>query len=159
MEKHQFRQVQRVVVKLGSNVITAKNDLNIEVIETISDQISALIERGSAKNVLLKLFEGEQLGTYFAPRERKMASRKCWIARTVAPKGSIVIDEWAVRAVRQKGKSLLPRGTVSVAGDFEEGDAVDFKTTGNEVVGVGLVNYSSSDINLIKGLKTFQGKP
>jgi glutamate 5-kinase len=47
---------------------------------------------------------------------------------------------------------------VSVAGDFEEGDAVDFKTTGNEAVGVGLVNYSSSDINLIKGLKTFQIK-
>ena len=120
--------------------------------------IPMIITRGSAENVLLKLFDGEHLGTYFAPRERKMASRKCWIAHTVAPKGSIVIDEGAVRAVRQKGKSLLPIGIVSVAGEFEEGDAVDFRTTGNEVIGVGLVNYSSSDIKLIKGLKTSQIK-
>ena len=120
--------------------------------------IPMIITRGNTENVLLRLFHGEDLGTYFVPRERKMASRKCWIAHTVAPKGSIVIDEGAVRAVSQKGKSLLPIGIVSVEGEFEEGDAIDFKTTGNEVVGVGLVNYSSLDIQLIKGLKTFQIK-
>ena len=120
--------------------------------------IPMVITRGGTENVLLKLFNGEDLGTYFVPRERKMASRKCWIAHTVAPKGSVVIDEGAVRAVRQKGKSLLPIGIVSIAGEFEEGDAVDFRTTGNEVIGVGLVNYSSSDIRLIKGLKTSQIK-
>ncbi|MBU8849217.1 MAG: hypothetical protein KOO64_06705 [Desulfobacterales bacterium] len=85
-----------------------------------------------------------------------MASRKCWIAYTLAPKGSIVIDDGAVRAVRQNGKSLLPIGVVAVEGNFEEGAAVSFKTLANEIIGIGLVNYRSSDINLIKGLKTFQ---
>jgi len=120
--------------------------------------IPMIIAKGDMEDVLLRLYDGEDLGTYFVPRARKMASRKCWIAHTVTRRGSIVIDDGAVRAVRQKGKSLLPIGIVSVAGAFEEGDAVDFRTTGDEVIGVGLVNYSSSDIKLIKGLKTFQIK-
>lgn len=120
--------------------------------------IPMIVARGSTENVLLRLFAGQDLGTYFVPKEGKMASRKCWIAHILAPKGSIVIDEGAVRAVKQNGKSLLPIGIVAVEGNFEEGAAVDFKTSDNEVIGVGLVNYSSSDINLIKGLKTFQIK-
>lgn len=120
--------------------------------------IPMIVARGSMDNVLLRLFAGEELGTYFVPKEGKMASRKCWIAHTLAPKGSVVIDEGAVRAVKQNGKSLLPIGIVAVEGTFEEGAAVDFKTSDNKVIGVGLTNYSSSDINLIKGLKTSQIK-
>ncbi len=120
--------------------------------------IPMIVARGNAENVLLKLFDGQSLGTYFVPKEGKMASRKCWIAHTLAPKGSIIVDEGAVRAVRQHGKSLLPIGVVAVDGDFEEGAAIDFRTADNEVIGVGLVNYSSSDINMIKGLKTSQIK-
>ncbi len=120
--------------------------------------IPMIVARGNAENVLLKLFKGHSLGTYFVPKEGKMASRKCWIAHTLAPKGSIIIDEGAVCAVRQNGKSLLPIGVVAVDGDFEEGAAIDFRTADNEVIGVGLVNYSSSDIKMIKGLKTSQIK-
>jgi len=120
--------------------------------------IPMIIAKGDTEDILLKLFNGENLGTYFVPKARKMASRKCWIAHTVTPKGSLVIDDGAVRAVRKQGKSLLPIGIVSVVGKFEEGDAIDFRTISNEVVGVGLANYSSSDIGLIKGLKTYQIK-
>jgi glutamate 5-kinase len=120
--------------------------------------IPMIVARGTSDNVLLKLFDGQDSGTYFEPREGRMASRKCWIAHTLAPKGSIVIDDGAVGAVRQNGKSLLPIGVIAVEGDFEEGAAVDFRTSDNEVIGTGLVNYSSSDINLIKGLKTSQIK-
>lgn len=118
--------------------------------------IPMIVARGNMENVLLRLFDGEDQGTYFVPKEEKMASRKCWIAYTLAPKGSVVIDDGAVRAVRQNGKSLLPIGVVKVEGEFEEGAAVSFKTQADEVIGIGLVNYRSSDINLIKGLKTSQ---
>ncbi|MCD4721935.1 MAG: glutamate 5-kinase [Desulfobacula sp.] len=118
--------------------------------------IPMIVARGDTPNMLLHLFDGEAHGTYFVPKKEKMASRKCWIAYTLAPKGSIVIDDGAVRAVRQNGKSLLPIGVVSVEGDFEEGAAVSFKTLTNEIIGTGLVNYRSFDINLIKGLKTSQ---
>ena len=118
--------------------------------------IPMIVARGNTENVLLRLFEGESIGTYFVPRKEKMASRKCWIAYTLDPRGSLVIDDGAVRAVRQNGKSLLPIGVVAVEGEFEEGAAVSFKTFNNEIIGTGLVNYRSVDINLIKGLKTYQ---
>ena len=115
-----------------------------------------IVARGDISDILLHLFAGENHGTYFVPKKEKMASRKCWIAHTLAPRGSIVIDDGAVHAVRQNGKSLLPIGVISVQGDFEEGAAVSFKTSANQIIGVGLVNYRSFDIDLIKGLKTYQ---
>jgi glutamate 5-kinase len=118
--------------------------------------IPMIVARGNADNVLLKLFEGVDIGTYFVPKKKKMASRKCWIAHTLAPKGSIIIDEGAVLAVRQHGKSLLPIGVIKVEGHFEEGAAVSFKADDGKIIGTGLVNYRSFDINLIKGLKTNQ---
>jgi glutamate 5-kinase len=118
--------------------------------------IPMIVAKGNTQNVLLRLFDGEDQGTYFVPRKEKMASRKCWIAYTLVPKGSIVIDDGAVSALRQNGKSLLPIGVVSVEGEFEEGAAVSFKTSDNEIIGTGLVNYRSFDINLIKGLKSSQ---
>ena len=118
--------------------------------------IPMIVARGDISNILLHLFAGENHGTYFVPKKEKMASRKCWIAHTLAPKGSIVIDDGAVHAVRQNGKSLLPIGVISVQGNFEEGAAVSFKTSADQIIGVGLVNYRSFDIDLIKGLKTYQ---
>ncbi|SDU16182.1 glutamate 5-kinase [Desulfobacula phenolica] len=121
-----------------------------------SSGIPMIVARGNSQNVLLRLFDGEEHGTYFVPRKEKMASRKCWIAYALVPKGSLVIDQGAVSAVRKNGKSLLPIGVLSVEGEFEQGAAVFFKTSDNEIIGTGLVNYRSFDINLIKGLKSSQ---
>ncbi len=118
--------------------------------------IPMVVVKGNIKNVLLDLFQGGSHGTYFVPKNKKLASRKCWIAHTLAPKGSLLIDDGAVRAVRENGKSLLPIGVVKVEGEFEEGASVAFKTLTNEIIGIGLVNYRSSDVELIKGLKTSQ---
>lgn len=118
--------------------------------------IPMIIARGDIEDVLLKLHQSHSIGTYFEPRAKKMASRKCWIAYTIDPKGSITLDDGAVKAVEKNGKSLLPIGVVDVSGRFEEGAAVHFKTPGGRVIGTGLTNYSSQDINLIKGLWTSQ---
>jgi glutamate 5-kinase len=118
--------------------------------------IPMIVARGNTENVLLALFEGRPQGTYFVPKTKKLARRKCWIAHTLAPKGSLVIDDGAVRALRENGKSLLPIGVVKVEGEFEEGSPVAFKTAGNDIIGIGLVNYRSSDVERIKGLKTSQ---
>ncbi len=118
--------------------------------------IPMIVARGDISNVLLHLFNSKKIGTYFTPKEKKMASRKCWIAYTLAPKGSLIIDDGAVNAVTKNGKSLLPIGVIKVQGRFEQGAAVSFKTTDEKVIGTGLVNYRSSDIDLIKGLKSYQ---
>lgn len=118
--------------------------------------IPMIVARGDRPGILLQLFEGKNAGTYFVPRDKKMASRKSWIAYTLEPRGSLVIDDGAVAAVRQNGKSLLPIGVIAVEGHFEQGAAVSFKTRENKIIGTGLVNYRSEDIELIKGLKSSQ---
>ena len=118
--------------------------------------IPMIVARGNHPDVLLNLMAGESIGTYFVPKNEKMASRKCWIAYTLKPKGALVIDEGAVKAIQQNGKSLLPIGILAVEGTFAPGAPVNFKTQDNEILGKGLVNYSSADINLIRGLRTSQ---
>ncbi len=121
--------------------------------------IPMIVARGDEKDILLRLLDNaESFGTYFIPKEKKMASRKCWIAYTRKPKGTIIIDDGAARAVVENGKSLLPSGIVDVKGEFGVGAAVSFEVDSGKELGIGLVNFSASDIRLIKGLKSSQIK-
>ena len=116
--------------------------------------VPMVIARGDLPNILLKLFAGQKHGTYFIPKNQKLASRKCWIAFSLTPKGTLKIDEGAVKALLKKGKSLLPSGIIAVQGDFGVGAPVEFQNRDNESVGIGLVNYSSTEIQKIMGLKS-----
>jgi glutamate 5-kinase len=120
--------------------------------------VPMVIANGMQPNILKRLFSGKDHGTFFIPRKQKLASRKCWIAFNLKPKGAVVIDAGAANAILMHGKSLLPGGITAVVGDFSVGAAVEFKDTANEVLGIGLVNYSASDIRKIKGLKSGQIK-
>jgi glutamate 5-kinase len=107
---------------------------------------------------LLRLFKGESPGTFFVPNKEKLASRKCWIAFTLKPKGILRIDDGAAEAILKKGKSLLPSGITDVEGEFGVGASVCFATKEEEPFGCGLVNYSSLEIRKIRGLKSNQIK-
>ncbi len=116
--------------------------------------IPMIIARGDKPDILLKLFSGESHGSFFTPREEKLANRKCWIGFTLKPKGTLRIDGGATRAILERGKSLLPSGIVDVEGEFGVGAPVAFKNGDDEILGTGLVNYSAADIRKIMGLKT-----
>ena len=116
--------------------------------------VPMVIARGDLPNILLKLFAGQKHGTYFIPKKQKLTSRKCWIAFSLKPKGIIKIDDGAVKALLKNGKSLLPSGIIAVQGDFGVGAPVEFLNRNNESVGIGLVNYSSTEIQKIMGLKS-----
>ena len=105
-------------------------------------------------DILTRLFAGEKHGTLFLPKAKRLPSRKCWLAYSVKPKGRLTIDEGAAAAVLKRGKSLLPGGVIRVDGEFGVGAPVEFGTQGNESSVIGLVNYSSSDIRKIMGMKT-----
>lgn len=120
--------------------------------------VPMIIAKGDKADILLKLFAGESHGTYFVPQQKKLARRKCWIAYTLTPKGSVVLDVGAVEALLNRGKSLLPSGIVDVTGEFGAGAPVAFESQTKEMLGIGLVNYSASEIRSIKGLKTSQIK-
>jgi len=117
--------------------------------------IPMLIAGGEKHDILIKLFAGKEHGTFFIPKKEKLANRKCWIAFTLKPKGTIMIDDGAAAAILKNGKSLLPSGIVRVKGEFRVGAAVEFRRESNdEILGTGLVNYRASDIRKIMGLKS-----
>jgi len=120
--------------------------------------IPMVIANGGKPDILLKLFSGKEIGTFFVSKKKKLKSRKCWIAFTLKPKGAIRIDDGAAAAILNRGKSLLPSGIVHVEGEFNVGAPVEFKNGDNETLGTGLVNYSSDDIRKIMGLKSSQIK-
>jgi len=116
--------------------------------------IPFIIVPGKKKGILHEVFSGENVGTLFLPMEEHLKSKKHWIAFTLRSRGKLYIDDGARSAITRQGKSLLPGGVLAVEGDFSVGDPVTCLDASGQVFAKGLVNYSSRDIDRIKGLKT-----
>jgi glutamate 5-kinase len=97
---------------------------------------------------------GEPVGTYFAPRGRRPATRQLWLAHAAVARGTLALDEGAVRAVVARRASLLPAGITGVEGTFDAGDPVDLCDPGGHVVARGLVNYDAAEIPALMGRST-----
>jgi glutamate 5-kinase len=115
---------------------------------------SSFIGSGRIENIIQKLFKGEPVGTFFLPKEEKMQSRKHWIAYVLRPKGSLVLDRGACKALVKRGKSLLPSGIIGVRGNFGVGAPVQCLDEKDNVIATGLSNYNAADLGRIMGLKT-----
>lgn len=116
--------------------------------------IPTVIANGTTPGVLRSIFRGAEVGTLFLPQDVALCSRKRWIAFTKAPKGRIVIDPGAERAILRGGKSLLPSGIKEVSGVFALGDSVVLLNQKGQELAVGMANYDARDVQKIKGLKT-----
>ncbi len=116
--------------------------------------IPMVIANGMEPDILTKLFQKQPYGTYFEPKQEKLASRKCWIAFTLNPEGALTLDNGAAEALLKKGKSLLSCGIIDVKGTFNVGAPIEFIQEDGKILGKGLVNYSADDIRKIMGLKT-----
>jgi glutamate 5-kinase len=108
---------------------------------------------GHATDALLRVAHGEPVGTVFLTRSR-LASRKHWLAFTTHTRGQIVLDDGAVRALVERGKSLLPAGIRAVHGEFGIGDPVGCIGADGAEFARGLVAYTSEAIARIAGLAT-----
>jgi len=114
--------------------------------------IPTIIVNGKIKGIITKVFKGEDVGTLFLPRKSKLSSRKHWIAFNVKPKGMLIVDEGAKKAIVERGKSLLPSGLVEVKGCFNFGDAVKCIDTEGLEFARGLINYRSEEVMKLKGV-------
>ena len=110
---------------------------------------STVIAWGRQPQVLLKLVQGEAIGTLLIAQTAKNQARKQWMADHLQMRGAVVIDAGAALKVNAEGKSLLPIGMTSVQGDFSRGDVIAIKGVDGEEIGRGLANYSSSEARLI----------
>ena len=114
---------------------------------------STVLCNGRARNVLLRVAKGEPVGTLFLAGNR-MASRKHWLAFTTHTRGELVLDEGAVHALLDHGRSLLPAGIAAIRGKFGIGDPVACVDAGGDEVARGLVNYTSDAVARIAGRST-----
>ena len=97
---------------------------------------------------------GDEVGTMFHPTGRRRPTRLLWLAHATEPKGRLVLDAGAVRAVVERRASLLPAGIIAVAGSFVGGDPVDLVDPDGRPVARGLVNYDSTELPDLVGRST-----
>ncbi|MFF6970844.1 MULTISPECIES: glutamate 5-kinase [Streptomyces] len=97
---------------------------------------------------------GRATGTFFHRTGRRSAGRLLWLAHASTPRGALVLDDGAVRAVVQGRKSLLPAGIAAVEGDFTAGDPVELRDTAGRAVARGLVNYDARELPPLLGRST-----
>jgi glutamate 5-kinase len=110
---------------------------------------STVIAWGREPNALIRLTQGEAIGTLLVAQTPKNQARKQWMADHLQLRGSVAVDAGAAVKVRDEGKSLLPIGMTSVQGEFSRGDVIAVHdATGNEIAR-GLANYSSAEARLI----------
>jgi glutamate 5-kinase len=117
---------------------------------------AAVIASGRRPHALRHLMEDQEIGTFFPPMEDRLTRRKHWIAYTVQPLGDLVLDSGAVRALVDKGRSLLPKGIQRVEGGFDRGDAVRLLDPDGTEIARGLTNYSAEETRKIAGLATWE---
>jgi glutamate 5-kinase len=110
-----------------------------------------VIVGGKIDRVISRLATGESLGTLLTANQRPQAARKRWLAGHLQVRGQLVLDDGAVKVLKQSGRSLLPVGVRSVSGDFNRGDMVSCMSASGEEVARGLVNYSVQESGRIIG--------
>ncbi len=115
---------------------------------------ATVIADGRGREVLGRILDGEDLGTLVQPSAQKLSSRKHWIAYSQKPRGTVRLDEGAVRAVCERGGSLLPVGVVEVEGKFRIGDLVRCVGSDGAEVARGLISYDAAEADVIKGHPT-----
>jgi glutamate 5-kinase len=118
--------------------------------------IPTVIASGTRKEVLHQILKGKEIGTLILPKGEILSSRKHWIAFNLRPKGEVIVDDGAKKAIRQRGKSLLPSGVVEVRGSFHRGDLICCLGPRGKEFARGLVNYSAPELKKIRGLRTDQ---
>ncbi|MFA7667528.1 MAG: glutamate 5-kinase [Burkholderiaceae bacterium] len=108
-----------------------------------------VVASGKLPDVLVRLAQGEAIGTQFVAQTPRLAARKKWLADHLQLRGAVRLDDGAAQALVASGRSLLPIGVVEVSGEFERGEAVAIRDPQGREIARGLTNYSSSDARRI----------
>ncbi len=107
-----------------------------------------VIANSAVEDVIIKIINGDNIGTLFLAQNGKFRNRTRWIILSKTS-GKIIVDKGAEKAVK-KGMGLLPSGILEISGLFDRGDIVDIESNGN-VFSKGITDYSSSELDMIKG--------
>ncbi len=131
---------------MASKIESARNVMNAG--------IECVIANGKKKGILAKIMAGQEAGTTFKGQAIKYLAKKRWIAYSSRPKGSIAIDDGALKALKEKDKSLLASGIVSVQGRFSAGEVISVTDKAGREIARGVAGYGSDEMLKIKGFKS-----
>jgi glutamate 5-kinase len=115
--------------------------------------IPVLIADARNPSILQEICAADDVGTLVLPSGARLANRKHWIAYTLKPKGVLIVDDGAARAVREGGGSLLPAGIVGVRGDFSPSDPVSIVGRDMMELARGLSRYGVAEVARVAGCK------
>ncbi|MGI9528640.1 MAG: glutamate 5-kinase [Acidimicrobiia bacterium] len=118
--------------------------------------IPTVIAKSHQDDVVERITNGSEVGTWVDPRSASLPARKLWIAFGLPALGSIAIDDGAVTAVTQGGRSLLSAGVASVEGTFERGEAVEITTVSGELVAKGIARVGANGLREVAGQHSSQ---
>jgi glutamate 5-kinase len=138
---------------LGSGGMRSK--LRAARLATVAGE-SVILANGGRDGVLDAVLRAEPVGTLFLPHSSTLPAWKRWLGYTARPKGRLIVDEGARRAVREQGRSLLPIGVVQVVGPFGKGDVVALCGPDGQEFARGLTNYASAVADRLRGLRSEQ---
>ncbi|GAA1737284.1 glutamate 5-kinase [Aeromicrobium alkaliterrae] len=140
------------IARVGSAVGTGGMVTKVEAAR-IATAAGIPVVLTSAQNAATAL-EGQAVGTRFEPTGKRRSSRLLWLAHASQTKGAVLLDDGAVRALTQRGASLLAAGITGVDGTFSAGDPVDLVAPGGGVIARGLVNFDSTELPSLLGRST-----
>ncbi len=148
-------ELERMAGGAGSNVGTGGMLTKILVAKRAARSgAHTLIAWGREENALLRMAQGELIGTQLTAQEATLAARKQWMADHLQMRGRLVLDDGAAKALAAGGKSLLPVGVKSVEGEFERGEVIACVNAEGHEIARGLVNYGAAEARRIAGKPT-----
>ena len=113
--------------------------------------VNVIIANGREPDILVRISQGEDIGTFFSAQANKLESKKRWMLSGLASKGKVMVDKGAASALKEQNKSLLPAGVIKAESTFHRGDIVEILDEKGKRIGCGISNYSSSDLAIIGG--------
>lgn len=103
--------------------------------------------------IVTDVLAGKDVGTWFHAHKKRLSAKRAWIAFTLRPRGAVVLDAGAARAVIDKGRSVLAIGVLGVRGDFRAGDSVRLLSSEGKELGRGLARFACEDATRLAGTK------
>jgi glutamate 5-kinase len=149
------RDVEKAAGGTGSSVGTGGMATKIAAAKKVGKSgIPTIMINGKKSGGLQGILSGDEVGTRFLPAANSLNRRKHWIAYTQKPVGRVVVDKGAFEVLSRHGRSLLPSGVVGVEGKFDRGACVRICDVDGVEFARGIVDYSSREIELIRGRKS-----
>jgi glutamate 5-kinase len=154
-----IKKIDASIKKLGANTASAVGTggmiTKIEAAKLATESgVRVVIADGREPDIIIRLAQGEPVGTHFLSTANHRESRQRWMLSGLSTKGIITIDSGAVLALKKQNRSLLAAGIQSAEGKFERGDMVAIYDTEGTQIGCGITNYCAADIDIIKGTQS-----